>query len=280
MGAESAAPCRHVGAPPDSIIDKVRRVILSLGEDTSYLAGRGLSAEEYSAALPVAIEMLRGSQSASNTQRRRFLEGIFDAMRERRLISNVAVPVYGDDTVYRVTIPDFGDVAVIQKGCPDGAHSSVRWSAPEWARETYLWWLCSSLTAEPGAHLVKGVNRLRQRFFSSAPDTLDGVLFHNELCGTSHRPCPKLQNAVEIGGTLTPPPCIYVMPDREVHALEWNWNGEQRRRFPAILMSLFGISEKAAPNYVGYVGFQRKAGRLKTTIVSRFGPARSTSFRN
>lgn len=278
MSAQTAAPCRHLGAPPDAVIERTVDTILSIASDEAFLTSRGLTRDEYQAALPSAIEALRGSKIASNSDRRRFLTSIFQAMLRREIINNLAMPTYGDDTVYRLTVPDFGDVAVIQKGCPDGAHSSVRWRAPEWARETYLWWLCSSLNYEPGEHVAKGVNRLRQRFFGELPDTIDGIIFHNDLCGGPHRPCPKLRHAIEIGGQLIPPPCVYVMPNREESGTSWNWEGRTARAFPTILLSLFNIGEASA-SYTGYVGFQRRGGALKTTITSRFGPARSTSFR-
>lgn len=278
MSAQTAAPCRHLGAPLDAVVEKTVETILSIANDEAYLVSRGLTRDEYQAALPSAIEAIRGSKIASNSDRRRFLTSIFQAMLQRRIIDNLAMPTYGDDTVYRLSVPDFGDIAVIQKGCPDGAHSSVRWRAPEWARETYLWWLCSSLNYEPGEHVAKGVNRLRQRFFGELPDTLDGIIFHNELCGGPHRPCPKVRHAIEINGQLIPPPCVYVMPDREDGATSWNWEARTARAFPAILLSLFDIGQASA-NYTGYVGFQRRGAALKTTITSRFGPARSTSFR-
>jgi len=280
MSSERAAPCKHAGTPLPSVVQKVSTVIASLGSDSAFLASKGLTPDEYLSAFPTAIEALRGSQSASNADRRRFLMELFRAMLAQGLISNLTMPTYGDDTVYRLTIENFGDVAIVQKGCPDGAHSSVRWSAPDWARETYLWWLCSSLKADPGEHIVKGVNRLRQRFFSDAPDTIDGVIFHNELCGTAQRPCPKIATAIQVGDRLVPPPCIYVMPERDPLASQWNWDGERDRVFPSILLSLFGIKPEIASAYIGHVGFQNRGGTMRSTTTSRFGPGRFTTFRN
>ena len=127
MEAEQAAPCRHMGAPPKTVVTRVSDLIQDLASDAAFLASRGLTSAEYSLALPAALESLRGSRSASTSGRRQFLRDIFQAMLDRGLISNLAIPAYGDDTVYRLSISGFGDVAVIQKGCPDGAHSSVRW---------------------------------------------------------------------------------------------------------------------------------------------------------
>jgi len=276
MSRETAAPCRHAGAPPADLVRRVIELVSGLSSDHKYLASQGLTADEYRLALPSAIETLRGSLAASNSARRKFLTSIFQAMTDRALIAGFEMPQYGDDTVYRLTIEQFGDVAIIQKGCPDGAHSSVRWSVPAWARESYLWWLCPSLAHEPGEHIVSGINRLRQRFFSETPGVLDRIIFHNELCGTAQRPCPKNDRALLLDDVSIPPPCIYVMPDRSADKAEWNWDGRLRRRFPEVLLRLFGIDDAA---YVGYVGFQRRGDATRTTVTSRFGTGRSTVFR-
>jgi hypothetical protein len=281
MGAEEAAPCRHAGAPPQAVVDSVTRLIRTLGDDAVILRQHGLTAGEYKVALPAAIEALRGRMSASNSDRREFLENLFKAMLAKRIISKLQIPTYGDDTVYRLTTISYRHIAIIQKGCPDGAHSSVRWNVPDWASETYLWWLCDSMRSEPGEHIAKGVNRLRQRFFDNRiPDFLDGIIFHNQLCGTAQRLCPKASVSMSVDDVDIPAPCIYVMPDRQSEADEWNWDGSQKRIFPAVLLAAFGIDPKQIPSYTGYVGFQRRGGTLRTTITSRFGPGRVTTFRS
>ena len=280
MATDDAAPCRHPGAPPEAVVDRVSGVISSLASDATFLASKGLSVQEYVHALPAAIEKLRGSQSASNADRRSFLVSFFNEMHARGKITGFEMPRYGDDTIYRLEPPGIGSVAIIQKGCPDGQHSSVNWSRPEWAAEAYLWWLCSSMTYEPGFHVWKGVNRLRQRFFSNEPDTIDGVIFHNELCGTPNRPCPKSSNAIQIDGRSVPPPCLYVMPQRAEGAAEWNWAGNREVRFPRVLYGMFGISQESSPAYTGHIGFQRRATGIRTTVSCLFGPGRSTSHRS
>ncbi|MFF0637967.1 hypothetical protein ACFYTS_36365 [Nocardia sp. NPDC004151] len=274
MGAEEAAPCRHAGAPPQVIVDSVSKLIQDLAIENDLLGRYGLTAGEYHAALPAAIEGLRGSMSASVADRKEFLASVFRSMLEGGFIDRLESPKYGADTVYRLTIDGYGDIAVIQKGCPDGKHSSVAWSAPGWARETYLWWLCDSMRYEPGEHIAKGVNRLRQRFFGEYPDTVSGVIFHNHLCGSGWRKCPKTV------GTEAPPPCLYIMPDRQDDVSQWNWDGGQKRFFPDVLMAAFGVPREQVPYFTGHIGFQRRGDTLRTTITSRFGPGRATTFRS
>ncbi|GGZ21881.1 hypothetical protein GCM10010387_13760 [Streptomyces inusitatus] len=256
------------------------QLIRNLGGQTEVLTRHGLSQDEFVAALPGAIERIRGSKSAGVADRKAFLTALLQGLVNRGIVSRLQTPRHGSDTVYRLTVQGVGDVAIIQKGCPDGAHSSVRWSVPDWADETYLWWLCDSMKYQPGEHVAKGVNRLRQRFFGDLPDTLDGVIFHNELCGGPERRCPKQGYSVDLGGVIVPPPCVYVMPDRDQGATEWNWDGGTPRRFPALLLSAFGISAAQAPSFIGHVGFQRRGREDHSVIVSRFGPAQVTKYRS
>ena len=138
MGPEDAAPCRHRGAPPADVVTQVIETIRALEQDEQYLHSHGLSKEDFRLALPVAIEQMRGRSSASNKKRRDFLILLFDHLQETNAIETYTLPSYGADTVYRLSVPALGDVAIIQKGCPDGKHSSVAWSTPDWAVETYL----------------------------------------------------------------------------------------------------------------------------------------------
>ena len=284
MGKSSAAaaPCRHVGAPSDAVIDRTVEVLAALGDHPDVLARFGISSNEYTSALPAAIESLRGKMSASNSGRRAFLHRLLEHLVSRGVATSVVAPDYGEDTVYRVEVPSIGAVAIIQKGCPDGVHSSSKWKVPSWAVETYLWWVCPSLKAHPGEHIARGVNRLKAKFISEdGDDVLSGVIFHNETCGSALRPCPKQAMSISIDGEVVPPPCVYTMPARDSHGASWNWNGDREVKFPAVLLSAFGIRSEEADTYTGFVGFQRKsADSTRTVITTRYGPARTSSHRS
>ena len=115
---------------------------------------------------------------------------------------------------------------------------------------------------------------------SSAPDTIDGVIFHNELCGTPSRPCPKSANAIEIDGRLVPPPCLYVMPDRVEDAGEWNWGGHREVLFPRMLFAMFDIPTGQSSSYTGHIGFKRRGTEVRSTVSCHFGSGRSTNYRS
>ncbi|MCX4762425.1 hypothetical protein OG562_15860 [Streptomyces sp. NBC_01275] len=281
MENDDAAPCRHAGVPPATVVDSVARLIENLGAHPELLHGHGLTQQEFSAALPAAIERIRGRKSADNAPRRDFLVSLLHGLVDRGIATALEVPKKGADTVYRLAVKGLGDVAVIQKGAPDGVHSSVNWQVPDWAEETYLWWVSDGMTRHPGSDVAKGVGRLRKVFFSDPRRMLDGVIFQSGLCGARSRPCPKSEYAVDLGGQSVPPPCIYVMPDHQPDGRSWNWNGATPRRFPELLLGAFGIPPEKAPFFTGHVGFQSGERDTKRTVItSRFGPARVTTYRS
>jgi len=284
MTSENASPCRHAGVVKDELVEQVIKIVSELSKDSLFLRSRGISVEEYERALPIAVQRMRGSTAADNSDRRQFLLKIFETMLARGLITAVETPDYGKDTVYRLRIKEFGDVAIIQKGCPDGAHSSHKWKVPDWAKETYLWWYCPSSKNEPGEHIAKGVSRLKSRFFDAvkghdAARMIDAVIFHSDLCGTSSRPCPKQEHSVEINARLVPPPCIYTFPAVEKAVTEWNWNGGRELEFPKLLFALFGIRHDERQYFGGHIGFQAKGAAVRTSISCKFGLGQTTTMR-
>jgi hypothetical protein len=265
------------------VIARVNDLIAQLGERKDLLEEFGLSPAEFQQALPAAIEASRGSRSASQSNRRVFMRELLRQLVRSGAIWDFEVPKPGADTVYRLKIDGFEkDVAIIQKGCPDGAHSSKTMSVPEWASETYLWWLCDSLAYEPGEHVHKGVGRLQSGFFDESARKLAGVIFYNHLCGSLQRECPKSHRMLEIGGKPMPPPCIYVMPDWDGNATAWNWDGRQQRSFPSVLLRAFGVPEAEVPVFTGQIGFRHRpnARRAAMNISSRFGASRTTQYRS
>lgn len=281
MPFANAAPCRHRGAPREAVVEQVLRLLSSsLAADKAYLEAHGLTPEEYVHALPAAVERLRGRMAASNQKRRDFVEEVVGLLVDAGVVLRYQRPKYGDDTVYRLFMKGELQVGLIQKGCPDGKHSSVSWTRPAWADELYLWWVCDSKNAEPGEHIWKGVNRVRGKVSTPGEDQLDGLIFYNQLCGTPDRPCPKLEHAVERNGLKLPPPCIYIFPRWESGRSNLNWRGEVQRAFPPQLLSAFGIPEAQATNFTGHVGFRLSGATVTSTeVTSRYGTSKAATAR-
>lgn len=278
MPRKDSLPCRHRGAPPEEVVQLVMNLIQDISKDEGYLYNRGLSKTDYELALPAAVERLRGRSAAKSTDRRNFILAILDHLKGVGLINSYEKPKYGRDTIYRLYTEEAGEVAIIQKGCPDGAHSSTAWSVPDWADETYLWWVCPSIGAEPGEHVAKGVNRLKTKFLSENTRPLSGLIFQSDLCGSDLRPCPKSEYAIQLNGMFVPPPCVWVLPDRGADSAH-NWDGLTERHFPKLLLSAFGIKQERSKFFIGNIGFMDKGGKSRFKIVSRYDEARTTGYR-
>lgn len=272
-----AAPCRH---PTERNVEQVARLIQSLLPlDGECLARYGLTPEEYSRAFPAAVERLRGSWAASQAERRHFLSGLLTHLVTTGAIESFTRPTYGEDTVYTCRLATGMRIAIIQKGCPDGKHSSINWARPSGIDEAYLWWVCSSARYNPGQHVWKGVKRLLAKVSEVGSDQLDGVVFFSSECGTPTRPCPRLrQYGAEVEGRRLPPPCIYVFPRWHPARSEQNWSGGTARTFPTALLKGFGVPEIEVPWFTGYVGFKRSgSGSWRTAISMQSGTQLTTS---
>ena len=280
MGFEQAAPCRHRGAPSEHLVDQVVDLLQNVVvKDEAYLRSKGLTCNEFSSAFPAAVERIRGSWAASNRDRRDFAELVVRHLAETGAVRGYSVPRYGDSTVYRLVLNSGKQIGLIQKGCPDGAHSSTRWERPPWADELYLWWLCSSLNSEPGEHVWKGVGRVRKKVAQETHNQLDGIIFYNSMCGTAERPCPKTSRVTTTSGVELPPPCIYVFPTWTKTEGDMNWRGTLEREFPSVLLAGFGIQGDDWKNYVGHVGFRLSGRGVKTEITTSFGSTKASSAR-
>lgn len=280
MGFEQAAPCRHQGAPPEILVNQVVDLLRSvIAQDDDYLRAHGLNRAEFERAFPAAVERIRGSWAANNQESRVFAYQIVEHLVATGAISNYDAPKYGRDTIYRLRLQDGTNVGLIQKGCPDGAHSSTNWQRPSWADELYLWWLCSSLKFEPGEHVWKGVSRVVKKVRAEPDNQLDGVIFFNSMCGTAERPCPKLNRVRIATGAMVPPPCVYVFPRWDSEQADLNWRGTTLRRFPEVLLSAFDVDSSSSKDQVGFVGFSTSGHSMRTEITARFGPGKATSAR-
>lgn len=280
MGFEQAAPCRHRGAPHDDLVNQVVHLLADVvAKDERYLKSKGIGLEEFERAFPAAIERIRGSWAASNRDRRDFAKLVIKHLASSQAIKSYDLPKYGDNTIYRLKLKNGKQIGVIQKGCPDGAHSSTRWERPSWADELYLWWLCSSLKFEPGEHVWKGIARVRKKVAREAGNQLDGVIFFNSLCGAPERPCPKKSRVTTKDGLSLPPPCVYIFPGWKTGQDELNWRGTEERVFPPVLLSAFGVDSSDAKNNIGFVGFRISGANVRTEITARFGPAKASSAR-
>jgi hypothetical protein len=275
------APCTNAGIPPSTVIDRVSDVVANrLQKDADFLARNGLTPEEYLAAFPFAIERIRGRMSATNSPKRAFVSAILDAGVKKGLFSSVESVVHDKTQMHAITLPTGQKIGLLCKGCPDGNHTTI-WSRPPWATELFLWWLCpQSPVRNPGTGIWKGIGRLKRKFCSSANEQLDGVIFYDNTCGTTKRPCPKASLGLTLDGISYPPPCIYVLPPIDYTTTgQHNWRGEAVTTFAPPFLQLFGVPKAEINNFTSFIGFRIKTGAIRATRISNhYGCGCITTF--
>ncbi len=225
-----------------------------------------------------AVERIRGRMSASDATKRGFVEAILSEGVRQKVFRSWSLEDAPLSKVYRLELTSGGTVGLIRKGCPDGNHMN-RWSRPAWASELFLWWLCpTSQVRDPGANIWKGIARYRSRLQRSRREQLDGVIFHDQLCGTPQRPCPKKRTKLILNDIAIPAPCLYVLPQIPETAGRHNWRGERQLEFPPALLGLFGVSRTASDYYTGFVGLETTStGISRTRVTARFGEGQISS---
>ncbi|GAA1015082.1 hypothetical protein Aple_067780 [Acrocarpospora pleiomorpha] len=253
---KDSLPCEHVF--PKDLIDPVIAIIKSLsGTHPELLAAAGIDPDDWSPLLRAAIERMRGSSAADETEKRRFVHAILQFCQEQGTITRWEFIGGKGRQDYKVELPDGTLVAIESKGCPDGNNTTI-WDRPTWANEFIVWSQCpESLTNPPGTGAWSGVaNRLLPDIVAKQK-AVDAFITWDGRCGTPRRPCPKEYG---IAGTLRsgatdlrgqfgqedwlPAPCIYLLP-RSAPTVPNNTQPSVHTtttcRFASALMKAFGI---------------------------------------
>jgi hypothetical protein len=196
------------------------------------LASLDIPPEAYADLLKMAVESLRGTQSADPKAKRRFIKAVLDHMVSEDTISEWTFVGGGGRQDYRIVMPDHSLVAIEAKGCGDGNNMTI-WDRPAWASEFIIWSLCpESLQHQPGHGVWSAISTRPSPKIVHEQQQVDAFIFYDQRCGSDIRPCPKsygLQGlrsqATDIKGQKTsvadgggsgedwlPPPSIYLMP--------------------------------------------------------------------
>jgi hypothetical protein len=162
-----------------------------------------------------AVERLRGQQVASMAEKRDFIAGILDSLRDRGLIAEWKSSGAGDRHDYEMKLLDGTIVAIEAKGCLDGNNTNI-FERPPHADEFLIWSLCQNTGADPRHNVWSGIHTRLSAEIIHRKQRVDGLIVWDMLCGTIGRPCPKLAGgdarATFVGGLRLPPPCLYLFP--------------------------------------------------------------------
>lgn len=232
------------------------------------LASHGISAAEYPEMLRAAAEQMRGKASASQRDKRRFLEAILEHGRSQGVFLEWAFTGGGGRNDYRVVLPDGRKVAIESKGGPDGNNTTI-WDRPGWADFFVIWHQSPmSLVNQPGRNMWSGIATRLLPHIASTGKVVDAVVFFDGRCGSESRRCPKEYGiegaglraaATEIPGQdgrdWLPPPCIYLMP-RTIPRPGTNPDPESHSPdtmpFVGALLTLFNVPPNQREQYIHY----------------------------
>lgn len=273
MPSVDSLPCRHPVTA--SQVDATRRLLKRLDAIApSLLQQHGVEPQLYQALLRGAIESLRGSNAASDAQKRAFVEGILSFLKQQSFVADYRYVGTQGRMDFQVELPNGRRVALELKGCPDGNNTTI-WSRPQWADELVIWFQCPlSFRHQPGANIWKGFNRLLRNIKQG--HRVDAVVYYDVMCGSPFRPCPKgygsavptLARAAETfrgqPSPMWPPPSVFLWP-RQLPDPQSNphppLHDLSTCTFPASLLEGFGVPQARHPDEVFWVEIE-----LRTTM--------------
>jgi hypothetical protein len=206
---------------PCSLLPETRARIEQYAEELKLAAPKigthGLSTEDFWKAglFHGAIERLRGTQAATTTLKRDFLEDVLGHMQQVGSVSKYEFTGGADRHDYQIEMPNGRRAIFEAKGCLDGNNTNI-FRRPPGADEFFIWSLCQNAGADPQHNAWSGIHtRLGPQILAEA-DRVDAVIIWDMLCGGLARPCPKLIDPARAtrlgGGRSVPPPCIYLFP--------------------------------------------------------------------
>lgn len=251
----------------------------------------GIPPEKWTHLLGAAVESLRGTSAATTADKYAFLAGIFDAAKQRQLISDWKSVGHDGRDDFRVELPDGTLVGVEAKGCPDGNNMTI-WERPAWANEFIIWSLCpNSSKSRPGSGVWSGIStRIMPKVAAEGTvAVVDAFVFYDARCGSEARPCPKRYGLPD-RASLTdiapeskdrdrlPPPCIFLLPRTAPSRTNQTplVNTLKTCKFALMLLQLFNVPPANQNEYVNSASLETRyqgAGQeIKVSVTSGCWP--------
>jgi hypothetical protein len=213
---------------------KILQFAEALRTESHTLGTHGLTEAEFfqSGILEGAIQRIRGQLSATMHEKRDFVARVLNHMEDAGHITSWQSAGGSNRHDYTVNMPN-GRLSVIElKGCLDGNNTNI-FERPVHAQEFIIWSVCTNAAANPRTNVWSGIHTRLSAEIVENQKQVDGLIVWDWLCGTTARPCPKLQRLpgqrlTIVGQYQLPPPCIYLFP-RTVPSVRNNSNPDPHR---------------------------------------------------
>ncbi len=283
-------PCRH--GIDGAQVEAVKNILTDLASTSPELLRRAeIASGDYPMLLRAAVESLRGTASATTSDKRHFLETVLEYGVEQKIFEKWAFVGTENRQDYRVDLADGTAVSIEAKGCPDGNNMNI-WDRPGWAQEFVVWSMCpESLAHEPGEGLWSGIATRLIPKLAAERTVVDALVFWDSRCGSERRRCPKRYGVEgnlrsratgipgQDGRAWLPPPCIYLFPTAppvvrnnptpRTHTLA-------TCKFADAFLHLFNVPEAERPLYVHEASVQSRGTdrgtQIRVTTLSRNWP--------
>lgn len=196
---------------------RVQDYAAALLRDAHKIGDHGLSAGEFerSGLFRSAIERIRGTMSASMSEKRQFMAKVLDFLQTHGKVAEWQSAGSNDRHDYEVRFEDGRIGAIETKGCLDGNNTNI-FIRPPHADEFVIWSLCQNAAADPRHNVWSGIHTRLGAELIAKKQRIDALIIWDMLCGTAGRPCPKIladaSRARSVGKLSLPPPCIYLFP--------------------------------------------------------------------
>jgi hypothetical protein len=244
--------------------EELRRQIETYAEELKVeahkLGTHGLGENEFynSGLFRGAIELIRGQFSATMRDKRIFVRRVLNFMEDHKFIASWEEAGHANRHDYSVTL-NSGRVAAIEaKGCLDGNNTTI-FERPAQAQEFIIWSVCTNESADPQHNAWSGIHTRLSAEIISRSQLIDGIIVWDMVCGTIHRPCPKIESDktrfTEVGPYLLPPPCIYVFPATIPHPRN-NQNPVAQSLQSVEILQAFHTCFQGHDEEVNYVDFE------------------------
>lgn len=288
--SDDTLPCRSDFAPN---IEAVKKLLTELAQtNPELIEDAGLDAGDWEPLLRAAIESMRGSASATMTDKRRFISAVLDHCKDAGLVTSWESIGAERRQDYRVELPDGTLVAVEAKGCGDGNNLTI-WDRPTWADEFIIWSLCpDSLQHNPGHGVWSAVSTRLMPKIAADHKVVDALIFWDGRCGSRLRQCPKRYGVTGLlRGKATdikaqkgsrnwlPPPCVYLFP-RSAPTVPHNTSPVNHTvttgKFARMLLTAFNVPDAEMASYVHDARVQARGStqgtQIEVSTVSRCWP--------
>ncbi len=206
-----AIPC----TPNEALQGRVDEVAEILKTQAHLLGDHGLTETEFyeGGVFRGAVERLRGQFSATMKEKRGFAAKVLDHLASGGFIDSWVSSGENNRYDYMVMLNSGKFAAIELKGCLDGNNTNI-FDRPAKANEFIVWSVCANPASNQRHSVWSGVHTRLSAEIIHKSEQVDGLVVWDWLCGSSARPCPKLNTyaKVSIGEMHLPPPCIYLFP--------------------------------------------------------------------